>query len=223
MRFDIITIFPKIFDSYLKHSILKRAQEKKKIRIYIHSLRDFATDKHKTVDDRPYGGGVGMVLKIEPIYRAVRFIKNRTRYITKKKVIVFTPRGQNLNQNLVAKLSKEKQLILICGHYEGIDERVIKLADYALCIGPYILTGGELPALVVVDAVTRLIPGVLGKEQSKQEESFSPLNYIEYPQYTRPAVFKPKSNIIWRVPSVLLSGNHQQILNWRQKHSKKIK
>jgi tRNA (guanine37-N1)-methyltransferase len=222
IRFDIITIFPRIFDSYLKESFIKKAQEKGLIKIKIHNLRDFTKNKHKTVDDRPYGGGLGMVFKIEPIYRAVRFLKSKVKS-QKSKVILFTPRGKKFNQKLAYQLSKLNRIIMICGRYEGIDERVAKyIADLELSIGDYDLMGGELAAMVVIETVARLIPGVLGKPQLLKERITKEKGFIEYPQYTRPEVFSPKKGVYWKVPKVLLSGNHQKIREWREKHKKAI-
>jgi tRNA (guanine37-N1)-methyltransferase len=221
VTFHIITIFPKIFDSFLKESFIKRAQEKRKIKIKIYNLRDFALDKRKTVDDRPYGGGLGMVLKVEPIYRAVKFIKSKIKN-QKSKIILFTPRGEQFNQKMAYSFSKFKHLILICGRYEGVDERVAKyIAEVKLSIGPYDLMGGELPAMVVIETVTRLIPGVIGKPEFLKERFFKG-GFIEYPQYTRPAVFSPKKGVYWKVPQILLSGNHKKIKGWREKRKKVI-
>jgi len=224
MHFDIITIFPEIFDSYFKESIISRAQKKKLIKINIHNLRDFATDKHKTVDDKPFGGGIGMVMKVEPIFRAVT--KLRKSKCQKIRTILFTPRGRKFNQKMAYQFSKLDQLILICGRYEGVDERVAKyVADMELSIGDYVLMGGELPAMVVVETVSRLIPGVIGKPQLLKERIPSVpgrggRGFIEYPQYTRPAVFSPKRGVFWRTPKVLLSGDHKKIQEWRKKHQK---
>jgi tRNA (guanine37-N1)-methyltransferase len=222
MIFDIITIFPKIFDSYLKESFIKKAQEKGLIKIRIRNLRDFTTDKRKTVDDRPFGGGLGMVLKIEPIYKAVQFLKSKVKN-KKSKVILFTPRGKKFNQKIAYSLSKLDQLILICGRYEGVDERVAKhIADMELSIGDYDLMGGELPAMVVIETIARLIPGVLGKPELLKERITKEKGFIEYPQYTRPEVFSPKKGVYWKVPKVLLSGHHQKIEEWRKKYQKTI-
>jgi tRNA (guanine37-N1)-methyltransferase len=221
ITFHIITIFPKIFDSFLKESFIKKAQEKKLIKIKIYNLRDFTKDKRKTVDDRPYGGGLGMVLKVEPIYRAVKFIKSKIRD-KKSKIILFTPRGKQFNQKMAHSFSKLKHLILICGRYEGVDERVAKyIADLELSIGPYDLMGGELPAMVLIETVTRLIPGVIGKPEFLKERVIKG-GFIEYPQYTRPEIFSPKKGVYWKVPKVLLSGNHQKIKEWREKRKKII-
>ena len=218
LTFDIITIFPEIFDSYLKESFIKKAQQKQLIKINIHDLRDWVKDRHKTVDDRPFGGGLGMVLKVEPIYKAIKELSS-----LKTKVILFTPRGKKFNQKLAYSLSQLNQLILICGRYEGVDERVAKyIADLELSIGDYDLMGGELPAMVVIETVARLIPGVLGKPELLKERITKEKGFIEYPQYTRPEVFSPKKGIYWKVPKVLLSGHHQKIADWRKKHQKVI-
>jgi len=224
LYFDIITIFPKIFDGFLKESFIKKAIQKRKIKIRIWNLRDFTQDKHKTVDDRPYGGGLGMVLKVEPIYRAVSKIKKKRKAKKReRKIILFTPRGKQFNQRMALKFSKLKHLILICGRYEGVDERVAKyIADITLSIGPYDLMGGEIPAMVVIEAVSRLIPGVLGKTELLKERITKTKGFVEYAQYTRPAVFSPQKGIFWKVPKVLLSGNHKKIKEWREKHKKVI-
>jgi len=214
MHFDIITIFPDIFNSYFSESLILRAQKKKLIKINIHNLRNWASDKHKTVDDKPFGGGLGMVMKIEPIFKAIKKIKKGK----KTKVVLFTPRGKKFNQKMAYQFSKLDQLILICGRYEGVDERVAKrIADVELSIGDYDLMGGELPAMVVVETIARLVPGVLGKEQLLKERITKQKGFIEYAQYTRPEVFNK-----WRVPKVLLSGNHKKIEEWRKKHRKTI-
>jgi len=227
-QFDIITIFPKIFESFLKESFIKKAQEKRLIKINIHNLRDFTTDQHKTVDDRPYGGGLGMVIKIEPIFKAVRFLKSKVK-TQKSKVILFTPRGKKFNQRIAYRLSKLNRIIMICGRYEGVDERVAKyIADLELSIGDYDLMGGELPAMVVIEAVARLIPGVLGKPQFLKERITKEKGFIEYSQYTRPPKFYQKGKFgrarpeVWRVPKVLLSGHHKKIEGWRKKYQKVI-
>lgn len=206
MRFDVITIFPDIFKPVINESILKRAQAKKKVAIHIHDLRDYTADKHKKVDDRPFGGGPGMVMACQPMFDAVKKIKGRR----KAWVVMTCPRGKPLDQKKVKKLTKQKNIIIICGHYEGIDERVnASLVDECISIGDYILTGGELPAMVIMDSLTRLIPGVLGKEESLVHESFEG-NLLDCPHYTRPANFRGK-----KVPAVLLSGNHKDIEEWR--------
>jgi len=216
MRFDIITIFPNIFDSYFNESILKRAQEKKLIKINIHNLRDYTTDRHKTVDDRPYGGGFGMILMVEPILKAVTALRKAESQ--KSKVILLSPKGKKFDQQMARRFSKLDQLIIISGRYEGVDERVAKyIADEEVSIGDYILTGGEVPAMVIVDTVTRLIPGVIAKG-SLEEESFIKEHNLEFPHYTRPesVVIDGK---IRKVPQVLLSGNHKKIKEWQEKHS----
>ena len=217
MRFDILTIFPNIFNSYLNESIIKRALDKKKIKVYIHNIRDFADDKHKTVDDIPYGGGVGMVMKAGPIYRAYKSIRR-----TKKSIcILLSAKGETWNQQTAQKMTeKYTQIILICGRYEGVDERVRNFIDAEISIGNYVLTGGELPAMVILDSVTRLLPGVLGKDESSTVESHSKKGYIEYPHYTRPRIFKIGKKS-YSVPEVLTSGNHAEIKKWRDKMSKK--
>ena len=227
VQFDIITIFPKIFDSYLKESFIKKARVKGLLKINIHNLRDWAKDRHKTVDDRPFGGGLGMVLKIEPIYKAIKSIVrgriSNSNSNSKRKVILFTPRGKKFNQKMAYQFSKLKQIIMICGRYEGIDERVAKkIADVELSIGDYDLMGGELPAMVVMETIARLIPGVLGKTELLRERITKEKGFIEYPQYTRPEVFSPKKGLKWRVQKVLLSGNHKKIEEWRKKHQKII-
>ncbi len=217
MRIDIISIFPNVFTAYFGESILKIAQKKNKLKIRLHNLRDYALDKHKKVDDRPFGGGPGMVFAAEPIFRAVEAIIRRASKRRKAKIILLSPQGKTLNQRTVQRMSEYKHLILICGHYEGIDERVLRyLADEEISIGDYILTGGELAAMVVVDAVARILPGVLGDEDSAGDESYSG-NLLECPHYTRPANFRGM-----RVPEVLLSGNHQKIGEWRRKEAVKV-
>jgi tRNA (guanine37-N1)-methyltransferase len=219
IRFDILTLFPEAF-SYLNQSILKKAQEKGIIEIKIWNLRDFATDKHKTTDDYPYGGGPGMVLKIEPIYYALEKVKES--YKTKRRKIILTDlRGKIFTQKIAKELSKEKQIIIICGHYEGIDERVKKLVDMSISIGKYVLTGGELPAMVIVDAVARHIKGVLKNPLSLEEARFNKL--LSVPVYTRPEIFVTKEGKKLKVPKILLSGDHKKIEEWRKKHAKEIK
>jgi tRNA (guanine37-N1)-methyltransferase len=221
ITFHIITIFPKIFESFLEESFIKKAREKKLIGVKIYDLRKFTSDKRKSVDDRPYGGGLGMVLKVEPIYKAVKFIKSKIKN-QKSKIILFTPRGKQFTQKMAHSFSKLKHLIFICGRYEGVDERVAKyIADLELSIGPYDLMGGELPAMIVIEAVTRLIPGVIGKPEFLKERIFKG-GFVEYPQYTRPEIFSPKKGVYWKVPKVLLSGNHQKIKEWREKRKKII-
>ena len=212
IRFDIITIFPAMFDPVFNESILKRAQENKKVQIRVHDLRAYSQDKHKKVDDRPFGGGPGMVMTPQPLFEAVKRVKGRR----KAKVLLMCPGGTPFTQKKARSLARERNLILICGHYEGVDERVRqRIVDESLSIGDYILTGGELPAMVVVDAVTRLIPGVLGKEASLDDESFEK-GLLEYPHYTRPAEFQGM-----KVPNILLSGHHADIVRWRHEQSVK--
>jgi len=208
LRFDIITIFPDMFKPVIHGSILKRAQEKKKVAIYVHDLRDYTDDKkHRKVDDRPFGGGPGMVLMPQPLFDAVKAIKGRR----KARVIYTSPSGKPFTQFHAKRLTASKNLIIICGHYEGIDERVRRhLVDEEISAGDYVLTGGEVPAMVIVDAVTRLIPGVLGKKESLVHESFES-HLLEGPQYTRPANFRGI-----KVPDVLLSGNHKSIEIWQK-------
>ncbi len=212
MKFDIITIFPDIFHAYLSRGILKRALQKGLIEVKVHNLRDFTEDRHRTVDDYPYGGGAGMVMKPEPFFTAVEAVCPER---TERRVIMLSPAGKKFDQGMAAELSREnKRLLFLCGRYEAIDERVrIALVDDEISIGDYILTGGELPALVIIDAVTRLIPGVLGDKHSVEAESFS-WGILDYPHYTRPSVFKDLA-----VPEVLLSGNHKDILRWRRKEA----
>lgn len=218
MQFDLITIFPDIFTSYFSKGMIRIAQEKKKIKCNFHNLRNFAVDKHGTVDDRPFGGGPGQVFMVEPIIKALKKIRRKK----KSKIILLSAKGKTWNQQLAQKYSEQEQLIFICPRYEGIDERIKKFIDEEISIGNYVLTGGELGAMVIIDSVTRLLPGVLGKQESLNEESHSTAGYLEYPQYTRPEtliVNKKKLN----VPKVLLSGHHQKIKGWREKHSKRSK
>lgn len=216
-NFEIITIFPKIFDSYFGESIIKRAQKEKKIGIKVHDLRDWTTDKFRKVDDTPYGGGAGMVMKVEPIYKAVRSIKLKAESKDlKTRVVLFSAKGKRYTQRDAERLSKYDSLILICGRYEGVDERVAKyVADEEISIGEYVLTGGEIPAMVLVDSMARLIPGVLGNADSLKNESFNKIQNLEHPQYTKPEDFQG-----WKVPKVLLGGNHKEIGKWRDKNSK---
>ncbi len=211
IKFDVLSIFPEMFLSPLNFSLLKKAQEKGLINICLHDIRNWTSDKHRMTDDAPYGGGCGMVMKIEPLERAVTEIKGN---VQEAQVILMTPQGETFNQKIAADLAEKKQIIIICGRYEGVDERIRKhIADREISIGDYILTGGELSALVLIDAVSRLIPGVLGNAQSSCSESFSN-GLLEYPQYTRPAEYKS-----WCVPEVLISGNHADIEQWRKLES----
>ena len=215
MNFDVITIFPDILDSYFKESILGRAVKNKKAKIKFHDLRKWTKDRHRTVDDTPYGGGAGMVMKVKPVYRAVKAIKKKNK---KTRVILLSARGETFNQQKAQKYLNYDQLILICGRYEGVDQRVADyICDEEVSIGQYVLTGGELGAAVIIDSVARLIPGILGNQDSLAEESFIKENIAEYPQYTKPEVFNN-----WKAPSVLLSGNHQKIKQWRKENKKKL-
>jgi len=217
MKFDIITIFPQIIQQYCANSLLGKAQNKV-LKINTHNLRDFTGDKHKTTDDKPFGGGRGMVMKAEPIIKAVAKIKGKSQ----AKVILFSPRGKKFNQKMAHKWSKEKQIILICSRYEGADERINYLADEVVSVGDYVLMGAELPALIVVESVARLLKGVVGHSESLIQERIAKQGgFIEYPQYTRPEVIKIKGKNR-KVPKVLLSGNHKQINDWRKKHTKVI-
>lgn len=204
MKIDILTLFPKMFNGFKSESIIKKAINEKKVSLNLVDFREFSKDKHKKVDDTPYGGGRGMLLACQPIFDAVKSVKTDD-----SKVIMLSPQGDKFNQNLAYDLSKEKHLILICGHYEGFDERIHKLVDLELSIGDYILTGGELPAMVVIDAVTRLIPGVI-KEESHENESFAD-NLLDYPNYTKPREYDGE-----KVPDVLLNGDHSEIEKWRK-------
>jgi tRNA (guanine37-N1)-methyltransferase len=209
MRLDFLTIFPAIFDGPFGESIIKRARQKNLVDIRLVNLRDFTTDKHRTVDDRPFGGGAGMVMKCEPIFAAVESLRTPSSH-----VILLCPQGTRFSQAKAQELSQREHLIFICGHYEGVDERVRQhLVNEELSIGDFVLTSGNLPAMVIADAVIRLLPGVLGSEQSAVEESFSQ-NLLEYPHYTRPEDFRG-----WHVPEMLLSGNHAAIADWRQEQS----
>ena len=207
MKFDVLTLFPEMFE-ILNQSIIGKAIEKDIIDIHLINIRDFSKDKHKKVDDTPYGGGAGMVMKPDVVYDAYQSIKDRN-----AKVIYMSPQGKPLNQDKVEEFSKESHLIILCGHYEGIDQRVLdKIVDEEISIGDYVLTGGEIPAMVLIDSVSRYVEGVL-KEDSIKEESFSN-GLLEYPQYTRPEVFEGM-----KVPEVLLSGHHENIEKWRKEKS----
>jgi len=224
MKFHLLTIFPAIFDSYINESILKRAQAKKIIKFKIHNLRDWTKDKHRTVDDAPYGGGAGMLMKIEPLYLALRDLKKLDKKIkpAKKKIILLSAAGKKWNQALTRKYSRLEEIILVCGRYEGFDARIKNFVDEEISIGDYVLTGGELPALTIIDSITRLLPGVLGNDSSIIEESHSETGIGEYPQYTRPEIFSAAGKK-YVVPKVLLSGNPQKIKEWQQKQQKTIK
>ncbi len=236
LRFDILTIFPGMFSSYLDESMIKRAKARKLLDIRIHDLRAYATGKHKKVDDRPFGGGPGMLMKVEPIYRALKALgalrskklKVRSQKVEvgsqKSYVILLSPRGTRFTQRVAERLVKHKHIVFLCGRYEGIDQRVSDhLIDEEISVGDYVLTGGELPAMTILDAVSRLVPGVVGKEASIVDESHSAEGYIEHPHYTRPEDFSPKKGTHWKVPPVLLSGDHKKIGEWRAKNAKRAK
>lgn len=219
LKIDVVTIFPDMFDNIIEFGVLKEAFKKNICQLNIYNLRDFSNYKHGRVDDRPYGGGPGMVLMPEPIDNAITFIKkkNKIKKKEKQKTILLAPRGEKLNQNKLKYLSNLENIILICGRYEGVDERVIdSLIDFEISIGDYVLTGGEIPAMVIIDGAIRLLPGVVGKEESLKSESFED-NLLDYPQYTRPPVFKGMD-----VPKILLSGNHKDIQKWRKEKSLEI-
>lgn len=239
MRFAILTIFPHILDSYINESILKRARERGFVDITFHNIRDYASDKHSTTDDTPYGGGPGMILKIDPLYNCLidivgsRVIEERIRRIqnskfkiqndsSKLKIILMSPCGKPFDQSKAEELTQCDRLVLICGRYEGVDARVKYLVDKEISIGPYVLSGGELPAMVIVETVSRLVPGVLGSADSLCVETYGTngngvdKHTIEYPQYTRPEVFEPAPGVQWRVPEILLSGDHKKIEEWRK-------
>ena len=208
MRIDILTLFPKMFDGPLTESILKRAKERRLVKIQVVDIRRFSTERHRKADDRPFGGGPGMVLTAEPIYRALSFLKRKG---PKPYVVLLSAGGKRFRQEQARRLSKKKRLVLICGHYEGVDERIKRWVDEEFSIGEYVLTCGEIPAMVMVDSVVRLLPGVLGDERSSGSESFE-AGLLEYPQYTRPRLFKGL-----KVPAILLSGDHKRITEWRTK------
>lgn len=210
MRFDVITLFPEIISTYCKFGIISRAINEGLININTTDLRIFGLGRHKQVDDLPYGGGVGLIFKIEPIYSALESIKREE----KSKVLISSPSGKKWDQDFANKLKNEKQIITICGRYEGHDERIMNIVDYEISMGDFILTGGELCALTVIDSISRLIPGVLKKEETFHEESFTN-TLLEYPQYTRPQEFNG-----WQVPEVLLSGHHAEIKKWREEQAR---
>ena len=216
MKISIITLFPQVFEPILNSSILKRAQKKGKIQFKFINLRDFGEGKHQVVDGRPYGGGAGMVMMVDPIFKAVKSIKKSK----KSRIVLLSAKGKVFNQKKAQELSKYDQLTFICGRYEGVDERVARnIADEELSIGEYVLFGGEVATMVVMEAVSRLIPGVVAKEESIEKESFSNGSNREHPQYTRPDVYIMKGKKLM-VPKVLLSGDHKKIVEWREKNSK---
>jgi tRNA (guanine37-N1)-methyltransferase len=210
MRIDIVTLFPEICRAPLNESIMKRAQEKRIVDLHIHNLRDWTTDKHHVVDDAPFGGGQGMVMKPEPIFTAIEDLKSKIKN-QKSKIVLMSPAGRRFDQQTARDLSRESHLIIVSGHYEGVDHRVIEhLIDFEISIGDYVLTNGGIAAVVLVDSIVRLLPGTLGHEQSAADDSFSE-GLLEAPQYTRPADFRG-----WKVPEILLSGNHAEIASWRK-------
>ncbi|MDO9559280.1 MAG: tRNA (guanosine(37)-N1)-methyltransferase TrmD [Syntrophales bacterium] len=211
IRFDILSVFPGMFTSAFECSLLKKAQEKNLIEIQIHDIRHYAQDRHRVTDDAPYGGGGGMVMKVEPIDRALQDVApDRDQAL----IVLLTPQGETFSQKIAEELATYPRIVLICGHYEGLDERVrAHLADREISIGDYVLTGGELPAMIIVDAVARLVPGVLGNAMSARTDSFA-TGLLEYPQYTRPAEYRN-----WKVPDVLISGHHREIDKWRRRES----
>jgi tRNA (guanine37-N1)-methyltransferase len=219
IRFDVITIFPEILKSYVGESLIARAQAKKLIKINLHDLRKWGKGPHKQVDDRPFGGGLGMVMQFDPIAKAIKKIKAKNK---QAKVIFFTPRGKKFNQQMASKLAKLDQIIFICGRYEGVDERVAKnIADMEISIGEYDLMGGELPAMILIESISRLVPGVLGKPALLAERVSKTGGFLEYMQYTRPEVIKYNGKKL-AVPKVLLSGDHKKIKQWKDKHGKVI-
>jgi len=219
MTIDILTLFPKMFDAVLGESIIKRGLAKGLVKIRVHNLRDWTFDSHKSADDKPFGGGPGMVMKVEPVYLALKELKAIRSGVrgqgTGYRTVLLTPQGKKLNQKLVKELARQKRLVLICGHYEGFDERIRSFTDDEISIGDYVLTCGEIPAFVLIDSIVRLVPGVLGHADSTKSESFEN-NLLEYPQYTRPADF-----LGMKVPEVLLGGDHKRIEGWREKEAKK--
>jgi tRNA (guanine37-N1)-methyltransferase len=210
LRIDVLTLFPGMFSGVLGESIIKRAQARRLARINVKDLRAYSRDRHRKVDDAPYGGGPGMILLAQPIFDAVRSLKKGG-----SKVILLSPQGRRFSQALANRLARQRHIILICGRYEGVDERVKKIITDEISIGDYVLTGGEIPAMAVVDAVTRMVPGVLGNKESNKSESFQS-GLLEYPQYTR-----PREYLGLKVPQVLLTGNHKKIEEWRYKQSLK--
>ncbi|MBD3238549.1 MAG: tRNA (guanosine(37)-N1)-methyltransferase TrmD [Candidatus Moranbacteria bacterium] len=217
MIFDVLTIFPQALELYFEQGVLGKARERKLLKVNFHDLRDFTTDKHKSVDDKPFGGGPGMVMRVEPVYKAVNYLRKQAKLKSQKTRVILLAAGSKVfTQKKAIELTKYDRIIFVCGRYEGVDQRVEDhVCDEAISIGRYILSGGELAAAVIIDSTARLAQGVLGNEQSLLEESYEKGIVSEYPQYTRPEVFQD-----WRVPKVLLSGNHQKIKKWRQDKSK---
>jgi len=213
VRFDILTLFPGLFEGFLSESLLKKALEKKLLEIHRWNFREWATDRHHSVDDRPYGGGPGMLLNCDPIYQCLEHVQNQDEH--PGKLILLTPTGERLNQQIVQEFATLDRLVLVCGRYEGFDERIsLGLKPREISVGDFICNGGEVPAMLIVEAVMRLIPGILGDEQSAELDSFTDENLIEYPQYTRPREYRGM-----RVPDVLLSGNHERVAAWRKEQS----
>jgi len=239
LNFHIITIFPEILDSYLDESILKRARDAGAISVKTYDLRDWTEDRHRTVDDAPYGGGAGMVMKVEPIYRAISSVKSeiinsKSQTISQfpppngragnfpiSKTVLLSAKGKKWSQQMAKEHSRLNDIILVCGRYEGVDERVLSFIDEEISIGDYVLTGGELGAMVLVDSITRLVPGALGNQASAEQESHTDPGVLEYPHYTRPEVFTDDQGNHHKVPDVLLSGNHAEIEKWRKDNQKK--
>jgi tRNA (guanine37-N1)-methyltransferase len=219
MQIHILTIFPNIFDSFFAESIIAKAVKKDKLKIVIHNLRDWTTDNHQTVDDHPYGGGAGMVMKVEPIYKALIDIKKDLTGTTR--IVITSAKGQTYKQSKAVEYSQLDNLIIVCGHYEGIDERVVQnFADEEISIGNFVLSGGEAAAIVVTDSIARIIPDVLGNSESLKEESFNDDISLEYPHFTNPSTFVTREGVELKVPEVLLNGNHKEIEKWRTEHSK---
>lgn len=212
MRFDILTIFPNLLSAFLQETLIAKAIKRKHISIHVTDFRKYAVDKHRTVDDRPYGGGPGMILRVEPIVKALEHLPKKK----SRRIVMLNPQGKQFTQRIAARYTSYDQLVLLAGRYEGFDKRISAYVDEEISVGPYVLSGGEVPAMAIIEAVSRLIPGVLGHPDSAKDETFSQkLTYVEYPQYTRPPVFRGK-----RVPPVLLSGDHENIEKWRQKRAK---
>lgn len=223
MKFQTITIFPKMFESYLNEGILKRALDNRIIHFKAHDLRDWATDKYRSVDDTPYGGGAGMLMKIEIVYNALQVVKDASKTDPKKrKIVLLSAGGKTWTQAMAKKYSKLDEVIFICGRFEGVDSRISHFIDEEISIGNYVLTGGELPALIIMDSITRLIPGALGNNESSVDESHSEKGVLEYPQYTKPAIFEVEGQK-YQVPEVLTGGNHAEIAKWRKENRKKNK
>ncbi len=217
MKFDVLTIFPNFFDSFKNESLVAKAIDKKIVSLNVHNLRDWAEGRHQVVDDKPYGGGPGMVLKVEPIYKALKALKVKG---SKQKIVMLDPAGTPFDQKMAIKFSKLDRIVFVCGRYEGFDERISEFVDERVSVGPYVVNGGEVPAMIIMEAVGRLIPGFIGKAESLKEETFSPSFAQEYPQYTRPEVFEYKKNgkkTRLSVPKVLTEGNHAKINEWRRK------